>query len=213
MSVHRSFYWPVALASLFIAACAPSPVSPDALAADGPPPASGSADQVTSPPGERPISHRSGPALPPPPSAPRPTDGRSDPTDAVSVLPGDADFHGGDGIELIEVRGTAPRLQVGSLYEVRGRYRLRSRAHATLLLSVTTSGPGGQGLVDSDSRQALVQGEGEFRLRVRVADEGHPHVTFYDEQGTPFGGLYFGHDAWRLEHKGWRYQATNTAAP
>ena len=47
-------------------------------------------------------------------------------------------------------------------------------------------------------------------LRVVVADEGYPHVTFYDERGQPFGGLYFGHDGWRLERKSWRYQASTT---
>ena len=148
------------------------------------------------------------PPLPPPVASAAPSDGLTDPVHVVAVQPGDIELQGGDSIEITEVRGTAPRLQAGSLYEVRGRYRLRSHARATLLFSVTTSGAGGVADLGPDSQTTVTQGDGTFTLRMRVISEGHPHVTFYDDDGRPFGGVYFGHDTWRLEHKSWRYQAT-----
>jgi hypothetical protein len=99
-------------------------------------------------------------------------------------------------------------LKVGGSYVIRGRYTLQSLPEATLLLSVTTSGPSGHAPVPPGASVRVTRGSGEFELRRELTDEGWPHLTFYDvNDGRPVGGVYFGEGDWLLAKKSWRYRA------
>lgn len=109
----------------------------------------------------------------------------------------------GDSITVDRIVGDHSALKVGGHYVVHGRYRLTSRARAKLLLSVTTTEP------DAAANPASVDvetDEGTFALPLTLTAAGYPHVTFYErDTGRPFSGVYFGHDAWLLRTKSWRY--------
>ena len=49
------------------------------------------------------------------------------------------------------------------------------------------------------------RGRGTFALELGLEQHGHPHLTFYAEDGHPIGGLYFGLDEWLLPDKGWSH--------
>ena len=129
-------------------------------------------------------------------------------TQDLSFELGDAEFLGGDQIQIKSLRGDRPGLEVGGRYEVRGRYRLQSLEEASILFSFTARQKG-DGVADLGPRSTTIlqKGEGDFVLSVQAPYPGYPHVTFYrTDTRRPFGGVYFGSEPWLLRKKGWRYE-------
>ena len=98
----------------------------------------------------------------------------------------------GDSIVIEEIRGPADKWITGQMYEVRGRYTLSSREHATLGAFATTP----QGLKATQDGPGAVmnvqKGSGEFRLRFRlwsgpadcpIGQQCLPGVSFYPAEG------------------------------
>jgi beta-lactamase regulating signal transducer with metallopeptidase domain len=109
---------------------------------------------------------------------------------------GNSGFHPGDSIVITEVRGTSDSFGVGETYQVKGTYTLASHDHATLALSVTARDPkDAYGDWGAWQTVKINRGSGTFTLTERMACEGYPHVSFYDE-GKGFGGVYFGAGSW-----------------
>jgi hypothetical protein len=67
-------------------------------------------------------------------------------------------------IEILEVLGTQPRIQIGGVYIVRGRYAMPSPRRATVYFHESANGPNGVG-PEMDLQSVKVdQAEGEFTL-------------------------------------------------
>jgi hypothetical protein len=117
-------------------------------------------------------------------------------TQVVKFQLGESGFHPGDSITISEVRGTSDRFAVDGTYQVRGTYTLTSQSHATLALSLSAKNPK-DSYGDWGKKQTIkiTRGSGTFTLTERMACEGYPHVTFYDETSS-FGGVYFGTGSW-----------------
>lgn len=129
-------------------------------------------------------------------------------TQDLSFELGDAEFFGGDQIQIKSLRGDRPALEVGGRYEVRGRYRLQSLQEASILFSFTARQKG-DGVADLGPRSTTIlrKGEGDFVLSVQAPYPGYPHVTFYrTDTRRPFGGVYFGSGQWLLRKKGRHYE-------
>ena len=95
-------------------------------------------------------------------------------------------FRDGDGIEIIELTGSDPRLKAGGRYLVKGRYRLGSEQSAKLHVYAT----GGETM--SDQGPVVVKGEGTFTRTLTLISPGDLHLSFYpDPGGDGFGDLYF----------------------
>ncbi|MEQ9499101.1 MAG: hypothetical protein RIT81_19625 [Deltaproteobacteria bacterium] len=127
----------------------------------------------------------------------------AEPGVAVPFEVGATELAPGDLITIDRIVGERSSLEVGGHYVVHGRYRLASHARAKLLLSVTTTD---QDAAAQPTTIDLEAGEGTFTIPLELTAAGYPHVTFYEiETGRPFSGVYFGHDAWLLRTKSWRY--------
>jgi beta-lactamase regulating signal transducer with metallopeptidase domain len=100
----------------------------------------------------------------------------------------------GDLITITEVRGPSETLAVGNTYEVRGTYKLASHDKAMLAVYVTVDA---SGLHTShpdlpNQRMIVEKGEGNFKLRFHMWQEGKPHVSFYPAKGgNSFAATYF----------------------
>jgi beta-lactamase regulating signal transducer with metallopeptidase domain len=103
-------------------------------------------------------------------------------------------FFDGDGITILEVRGTADTFTPGSIYRIKGTYRLASHDRA-MLAAYTTAMDAANGTSASHKVQTTVvnRGDGTFTLFLPMSCRGWPHVSFYPaEGGEGFGGNYFG---------------------
>lgn len=125
----------------------------------------------------------------------------------VSWELGATEFREGDGIVLERVSGDRSTLEVGGTYTVEGTYRLATEDEASLLLSITTRAPTGSKPIPEGASMRVSGGEGTFSLTVPIEEAGYPHVTFYGEDGHPFGGVYFGEGDTLLREKSWSYLA------
>jgi RNA polymerase sigma factor (sigma-70 family) len=130
----------------------------------------------------------------------------------VKTVLGPKAFQDGDGIEITGVRATSARLEQGDSLIVRGRFLLGSRDSAQLCLSVTQHE--GDGLGPSTEMQ-VKRGKGDFELKATIENRGSLHVTFYDQAGNPFGGVYFGTEAQMKEIEDWSldYYLENVPKP
>jgi hypothetical protein len=101
-------------------------------------------------------------------------------------------FRDGDVIEITDVIATSPRLEQGDSVTVRGRFRLESHNQAQLALYVTQTEGDGVEEVDRAQTVQVSDPRGEFELKATIKHRGVLHITFYDQSGQPFGGVYFG---------------------
>ncbi len=115
---------------------------------------------------------------------------------SVRVVPftlGTPAFSTGDSIDIEEIVGTRPRLEVGGVYLVSGRTRVESHDGARLALYSTGSDDG----VRTQGYQTVVvpRGETAFHLAVAVLADGDLHLSLAPTDDTwsnhPFGGIYF----------------------
>lgn len=115
---------------------------------------------------------------------------------SVHVVPfalGTPVFRAGDSIDIDEIVGTRPRLEVGGVYLVSGRARVGSHDGARLALYST----GADNRVRTQGYQSVVvpRGETAFHLAVALLADGDLHLMLAPTDDTwsndPFGGIYF----------------------
>jgi hypothetical protein len=105
----------------------------------------------------------------------------------------------GDRITIEEVSGTSDTITAGNIYVVKGTYKLTSAKRAVIAAYTTASAQDGkamqmQSIPDMKTQRVVVdKGEGRFKLIFYTWYNGNPHVSFYPtEEGSDFGGVYFG---------------------
>lgn len=96
------------------------------------------------------------------------------------------DFRPGDSIEITEILGDRPRIEVGGTYTIIGKYTLSSQDRAMLHLFAI------DGQTRSGQASAVQRGAGEFVRTFTYLEEGDLHLSFYPAGGgSSLGGLYF----------------------
>ncbi len=112
---------------------------------------------------------------------------------AVQFELGKSEFAPGDGITILQMRGTSEVIKVGETYSVDGTYELASHDRADLAFYATTIGASGLTPVDPQQHINVKKGSGSFHLVKTMGQDGYLHVSFYPlESGSGFGGVYFG---------------------
>jgi RNA polymerase sigma factor (sigma-70 family) len=102
---------------------------------------------------------------------------------------------GGGRIEIREVWGTRPRIEVGGQYLVRGRYVLPPGERGTLYFYETATGDWSQPTATMDLQTTrLQQGQGSFTLLHGMAGPGYFHLVLASPErySRPFANVYFG---------------------
>ena len=112
--------------------------------------------------------------------------------ESVPVKLGPKAFRDGDVIQILEVESTSPKLEQGDSVTVRGRYRLDSEKSAVLSLYLTQTAGGGREETEPTQTLPAVAGWHDFELSILIRHRGFLHLTFYGQEGTAFGGVYFG---------------------
>jgi RNA polymerase sigma factor (sigma-70 family) len=106
----------------------------------------------------------------------------------------------GGNIEILEVWGTRPRIEVGGYYLVHGKYTLPSFDHGTLYFHETTSGPSGP-TPELDLQWTTVEkGQGEFTLLHNMGSPGYFHLHLVGPTSNDtVANVYFGtgDNVWR----------------
>ncbi|HEY7428790.1 MAG TPA: sigma-70 family RNA polymerase sigma factor [Gemmataceae bacterium] len=126
----------------------------------------------------------------------------------VPIELGATEFHEDGRIEIVEVRGTRPRIEVGGQYLVRGKYKLPpGERRGKLYFFVTAAGswnPGAVVTLDLQST-AVDKPEGEFTLVHGMAGTGHFHLVLADPErySRMFANVYFGTGDNVLRKKSW----------
>jgi RNA polymerase sigma factor (sigma-70 family) len=111
----------------------------------------------------------------------------------------------GGRIEILEVWGTRPRIEVGGYYLVRGKYVLPPGRRGALYLFATAGGAWGRVGTIMDHQHTVVDKEmGEFTLMHGMAGPGYFHVYLADPDrySRMFANVYFGtgDTVWRAKH-------------
>jgi RNA polymerase sigma factor (sigma-70 family) len=108
----------------------------------------------------------------------------------------------GGRIEILEVRGTRPRIEIGGQYLVHGKYTLPSRERGRLYFHRTSTGSDGTSY-DLDLQWTSVQkGQGEFTLLHGMSGPGYFHLHLVgpnEQQYDTVANVYFGtgDNVWR----------------
>lgn len=105
---------------------------------------------------------------------------------------GASGFPSGDQVTITEVRGNRKHIEPGGSYLVEGSYALASADSADLALYCTTRGPSGFTPVQPGERISISRGTGNFHLYETNIPDGWLHVTFYSDNSSHHGGVYFG---------------------
>ena len=101
----------------------------------------------------------------------------------------------GASIKIMEVWGTQPKITIGGLYLVRGKYRLSSQEHAKLYFYQTAKSWNNCGPTMDMQTVELSKGEGEFTLMHSMPGPGYFHLWLAgrDEgKGGTLANVYFG---------------------
>ena len=103
-------------------------------------------------------------------------------------------------VEILEVLGTQPRIQIGGYYIVRGRYVMPSPRSATIYFHESASGPNGVGPEMDLQWTKVDKAEGEFTLMHAMrgsnggidprAFAGHPAAELFAKYGTSGPGFF-----------------------
>jgi hypothetical protein len=101
-------------------------------------------------------------------------------------------FLAGDQITITSVRGDRKHIEPGGSYLVDGSYTLASADSADLALFCTTRGPSGLTPVQDGQRIKITRGAGTFHLYETNLVDGWLHVSFYPDNSSLHGGVYFG---------------------
>jgi RNA polymerase sigma factor (sigma-70 family) len=118
----------------------------------------------------------------------------------VPVEIGESKNSQGYRIEILEVLGTQPRIQIGGFYIVRGRYVMPSPKHATIYFHESASGPNGVGPEMDLQWTKVEKAEGEFTLMHAMRGSnagvdprtfaGHPAAELFAKYGTSGPGFF-----------------------
>ena len=107
----------------------------------------------------------------------------------------------GGRIEIREVWGTRPRIEIGGQYLVRGKYVLPAGERGMLYFYATAGGAWGQTASLDLQSTAVDKQEGEFALIHGMAGPGHFHLilTAAERYSRQFANVYFGtgDNVWR----------------
>jgi RNA polymerase sigma factor (sigma-70 family) len=114
----------------------------------------------------------------------------------VSVELGATEFHEGGNLEILEVWGTRPKIEVGGHYLVRGKYKLPpGQKGGRLYFYATAGGAWGAVTITHDLQTTAVdKPEGEFTLVHGMLGEGYFHLVLSDPErySRMFANVYFG---------------------
>ncbi len=114
----------------------------------------------------------------------------------VAVELGEKEFHEGGRVEIVEVCGTRPRIEVGGHYLVRGKYKLPpGQRQGRLYFFATASGAwGAVGTVHDLQTTEVNKQEGEFTLVHGMLGPGYFHLVLSDPErySRMFANVYFG---------------------
>jgi hypothetical protein len=109
---------------------------------------------------------------------------------------GATDFKDDARIEIVEVWGTRPKIEIGGQYVVRGKYVLPSHDHGTVYFYESASRPeNASGPIMDLQRADVRKGQGEFTLTHVMGFPGSFHVELVcDENGQSnnVADIYFG---------------------
>ena len=105
---------------------------------------------------------------------------------------GASGFAEGDRITITAVRGDREHIEPGGSYLVEGTYTLSSANTAKLALFCTTRGPSGPTPVQDEQQIKITKGSGKFYLYETNVADGWLHVSFYPDNSSWHGGVYFG---------------------
>jgi hypothetical protein len=106
---------------------------------------------------------------------------------------GRTEFVGDDRLEVREVWGTRPRIEIGGDYLVLGRYHLDSAQRGRVVLYETTSNWTLDGADTDLLSWSAVRGDGEFALVHSMPGPGELHVSLLThEDATRVANVYFG---------------------
>jgi RNA polymerase sigma factor (sigma-70 family) len=109
---------------------------------------------------------------------------------------GDNEQHEGGRLEILEVWGTRPKIEVGGQYLVHGKYVLPAGQRGAIYFYETADGPwGAAGIADTDLQKAtLDKDHGEFTLMHTMAGPGyfHLHLSDVEKYSRIFADVYFG---------------------
>jgi hypothetical protein len=107
-----------------------------------------------------------------------------------------AKLNGDDALEITELRGTRPTIELGGEYLLRGRYRLSSHEKGRVVFYETENGGPGTWSTDVDLQyRRITKGEGTFELLHGLPVDGWFHVEL---EGAKSDGsivlhnIYFG---------------------
>jgi RNA polymerase sigma factor (sigma-70 family) len=119
----------------------------------------------------------------------------------VPVEIGRTESDRGGRLEILEVWGTKPKIEVGGQYLVRGKYTLPSRERGKLYFYITSSGSWNNTGPTLDLQTTEVEpGRGEFTLLHGMSGPGYFHLILTGpEYGNTFANVYFGtgDNVWR----------------
>jgi RNA polymerase sigma factor (sigma-70 family) len=113
----------------------------------------------------------------------------------IPVETGLTETEGGGRIEILEVWGTRPQIEVGGQYLVRGRYAMPSHERGTLYFYLTANNWNNSGPNLDLQQTAVRKGEGEFALVHAMAGPGYFHLQLIGEDGgrsAMVANVYFG---------------------
>jgi RNA polymerase sigma factor (sigma-70 family) len=113
----------------------------------------------------------------------------------------------GGRIEIMEVWGTRPKIEVGGQYLVRGKYVLPRGEHGKLYFYETATGDWGKGFSPTMDLQTvdLDKESGEFTLMHGMGGPGyfHLYLASRDRYSREFANVYFGTGDNVLKDKSW----------
>jgi hypothetical protein len=105
------------------------------------------------------------------------------------------EFHEGGRIDILEVWGTRPKIEIGGQYLVRGKYKLPPGQHGKIYFYATAGGTWGLIGTTLDMQMTEVgEPEGEFTLVHGMLGEGNFHLVLADPErySRMFANVYFG---------------------
>jgi RNA polymerase sigma factor (sigma-70 family) len=119
----------------------------------------------------------------------------------IPVEMGVSESKGGARIDILEVWGTRPKIEIGGQYLVHGKYALPSTGTLYFHESATNLNAHWTGVgIDLDLQYTTVQpGEGEFTLIHGMAGPGYFHLQLAGKDSDTFADIYFGtgDNVWR----------------
>ena len=118
---------------------------------------------------------------------------------------GSTETQDGGRIEIGEVWGTRPKIEVGGQYLVRGKYALPKGKHGKLYFYVTANGAWNEMATLDLQMIELDKQEGEFTLVHGMAGPGHFHLILTDPERYSdwYANVYFGTGDNVLRKKPW----------